>query len=184
MDKQLTLIIKIGIAAVLAFLLVKIIQTTFFCGPKRNEPFSDYPSPGPMMQMLKKPFAEGADNGNDMYKPDSYRINVPEKGRDASVTPMPTGPKRMAMGVATDLLPKEDKWAPDAESFEAIMPKAIKDQNFLEADRFIGVDTISTSNKNANLQLRADPAIPKVDVGPFLNSSYDKKDDLRKPLDC
>lgn len=181
MDKQLTLIIKIGIAAVLAFLLIKIIQTTFFCGPsaKRSEPFSDYNT------QMKKPFTEGPDNGaNEMYKPDSYRINVPEKGRDASVAPMPTGPKRMAMGVATDLLPKEDKWAPDAESFEAIMPKAIKDQNFLEADRFIGVDTISTSNKNANLQLRADPVIPKVDVGPFLNSSYDKKDDLRKPLDC
>ena len=179
MDKQLTLIIKIGIAAVLAFLLIKIIQTTFFCGPaKKNEPFADY-------NAMKKPFTEGPDNGtNEMYKPDSYRINVPEKGRDASVAPMPTGPKRMAMGVATDLLPKEDKWAPDAESFEAIMPKAIKDQNFLEADRFIGVDTISTSNKNANLQLRADPVIPKVDVGPFLNSSYDKKDDLRKPLDC
>jgi len=182
MDKQFGTIVKIGIAAVLAFLVVKIIQSTFFCKNKNAESFFDYgktKSPGP------SPSGGTSGGGDDdFYKDGGYRINVPEKGRDAQMKAIPTGPKRMSMGVATDLLPKEDQWSNEADSFEAIMPKAIKDQNFLEADRFIGVDTISTSNKNANLQLRADPPIKKTDVGPFLNSSYDKKDELRKPLEC
>jgi len=181
MDKQLVTLIKIGIAIVLAFFVVKIVQSLMYPPKGRNEPFADYF--GKKSAPAPAPGAMGPTADDDFYKAGSYRINVPEKGREAQTKPVVTGPKRAAMGVATDLLPKEDKWDDATDSFEAIMPKAIKDQNFLEADRFYGIDTIATSNKNANLQLRADPPIKKTDVGPFLNSSYDKKDDLRKPLE-
>mgnify|MGYP001438943693 CR=1 FL=1 len=37
----------------------------------------------------------------------------------------------------------------------------------------IGINTQGSSLRNANLQLRSEPVIPKVSVGPFLNSTID-----------
>lgn len=38
---------------------------------------------------------------------------------------------------------------------------------------FIGIDTISNWLKNPSYDLRSDPIIPKVDVGPWSNSTYE-----------
>ena len=38
---------------------------------------------------------------------------------------------------------------------------------------FIGIDTISNTLKNPSYDLRSDPIIPKVNVGPWNNSTFD-----------
>ena len=83
---------------------------------------------------------------------------------------------------ADDLLPKDaanSKWAQVNPAGQG----DVKDQNFLNAGYMIGINTIGSSLKNANLQLRSEPVIPKVSVGPFLNSTYEPSDALRRPLE-
>lgn len=81
-----------------------------------------------------------------------------------------------------DLLPKDaanSKWAQVNPAGQG----DVKDQNFLTAGYMIGINTVGSSLKNANLQLRSEPVIPKVSVGPFLNSTYEASDVLRRPLE-
>lgn len=83
---------------------------------------------------------------------------------------------------ADDLLPKDaanSKWAQVNPAGQG----DVKDQNFLSAGYMIGINTVGSSLKNANLQLRSEPVIPKVSVGPFLNSTYEASDVLRRPLE-
>lgn len=81
-----------------------------------------------------------------------------------------------------DLLPKDaanSKWAQVNPAGQG----DVKDQNFLNAGYMFGINTVGSSLKNPNLQLRSEPVIPKVSVGPFLNSSYEASDALRRPLE-
>jgi hypothetical protein len=43
----------------------------------------------------------------------------------------------------------------------------------LSAGNLIGLDTVGQTLKNANLQLRSDPIIQKMNVGPWNNSTYE-----------
>lgn len=81
-----------------------------------------------------------------------------------------------------DLLPRDasnSKWAQVNPAGQG----DVKDQNFLSAGYMIGINTVGSSLKNANMQLRSEPVIPKVSVGPFLNSTYEASDALRRPLE-
>jgi hypothetical protein len=50
---------------------------------------------------------------------------------------------------------------------------SILNGDMLQAGYHIGLDTIGQTLKNANLQLRSDPIIPKQDVGPWNQSTYE-----------
>lgn len=54
--------------------------------------------------------------------------------------------------------------------------------DLLQAGYHIGLDTIGQSLRNANLQLRSDPVIPKSDVGPWMQSTIEP-DYGRVPLE-
>ena len=79
-----------------------------------------------------------------------------------------------------DLLPEDanSQWA-------QVNPKGagdIQGKNFLSAGALIGVNTIGQSLRNANLQLRAEPPCPQVQVGPWLQSTIEP-DLNRRPLE-
>lgn len=81
-----------------------------------------------------------------------------------------------------DLMPSDanSQWA-------ALNPVNMNQGNILAGDMLqagyhIGLDTIGQTLKNANLQLRSDPIIPKVDVGPWNQSTYEP-DYGRVPLE-
>lgn len=71
-----------------------------------------------------------------------------------------------------DLLPKYD----DANAFAKQNPvsKLLQEQNFLTSGYHMGINTLVQSNKIPYLDLRSAPAIPKQNLGPFLNSSYEE----------
>lgn len=76
---------------------------------------------------------------------------------------------------ASDLLPKTS----DVKAFEAQFPQGqgdVTDKNFLVAGYNIGINTVSSSLKNANLQLRSDPYIPRQDTGPWNQSTIMSSD--------
>jgi hypothetical protein len=83
---------------------------------------------------------------------------------------------------ADSLLPKENNkdWFDDP--YEAT---SVKNTHLINIYRPIGVNTIQTSLKNANRQLRADPIVPKISgVSPFLNSSYEPDTNIRNQALC
>ena len=54
--------------------------------------------------------------------------------------------------------------------------------NLLNAGYFNGIDTIGQTMKNANLQIRSDPPIPKMETGPW-NQSTNEADLMRVPFE-
>jgi hypothetical protein len=58
----------------------------------------------------------------------------------------------------------------------------IQGKNFLSAGALIGVNTIGQSLRNANYQLRSEPANPQVQVGPWQQSTIEP-DLNRRPLE-
>lgn len=70
-----------------------------------------------------------------------------------------------------DLLPKDtnSEWA-------QLNPNGVGDlQNIslLKAGHHIGINTVGSNLRNANLQIRSEPVIPKANVGPWLNSTIE-----------
>jgi len=105
-------------------------------------------------------------------------------GTDTAVAPtLPAdsfAPKQIAN--PNDLLPSDQnsQWA-------ALNPVNMSQGNIIAGDMLqagyhIGLDTIGQSLKNANLQLRSDPIIPKQNVGPWNQSTYEP-DLARVPLE-
>ena len=74
----------------------------------------------------------------------------------------------------------------DTVSPNELLPKSANDSslqgaggdltnaNMLKSGHHIGIDTVGGSRGNANLQLRADPSIQKVDIGPWLQSTHEQ----------
>jgi hypothetical protein len=54
--------------------------------------------------------------------------------------------------------------------------------NMLNADKLIGINTVGSSLRNANYQVRSEPANPRVNVGPWNASTIDS-DSFRRPLE-
>jgi hypothetical protein len=70
-----------------------------------------------------------------------------------------------------DLLPKDTNsdWA-------QLNPNGVGDlQNIslLKSGHHIGINTVGSNLRNANLQVRSEPVIPKANVGPWLNSTIE-----------
>ena len=82
---------------------------------------------------------------------------------------------------AEDLLPKDaanSKWAQVNPAGQG----DLQDQNFLTAGFQIGVNTVGSSLRNANKQLRSEPVIPQNNPWPIMQSTI-TPDTLRKPLE-
>ena len=103
-----------------------------------------------------------------------------------NIAPVPQGisdsiqPEYFSHQVANpgDLLPQDQN-----SQFSALNPSATGGMpDLLQAGYHIGLDTIGQSLRNANQQLRSDPVIPKMDVGPW-NHSTIEPDLGRVPLE-
>jgi hypothetical protein len=82
---------------------------------------------------------------------------------------------------AEALLPKEKNkdWFDDP--YEST---SVKNTHLINIYRPIGVNTIQTTLKNANRQLRADPSCPKTVISPFMNSSIEPDTNIRGASLC
>lgn len=82
---------------------------------------------------------------------------------------------------ADDLLPKDaanSKWA----QLNPAGAGNVQDQNYLTAGYHIGINTVGQSLRNANLQLRSEPANPQVSVSPWSISTI-SPDNSHRPLE-
>ncbi len=75
---------------------------------------------------------------------------------------------------AEDLLPGDTDFT---NMFDQNYPHSqgnLSYKNFLESGHHYGINTVGSSLKNPNMQLRSDPPIPKISVGPWMQSSIEQ----------
>lgn len=92
---------------------------------------------------------------------------------------IPTSCSKPNIQNPSDLLPKGDsQWAQLNPSGKGELANI----NLLKAGYHIGIDTIGSSMRNSNLQIRSDPVCPQLNVGPW-NQSTITPDVFRPPLE-
>jgi hypothetical protein len=127
---------------------------------------------------------DGMDTGSTVAPPSNKQASpqvVSDVAQPANVIKdITTG---YTAGVATnpqDLLPQDQnsQWA----ALNPVSQGNIAAPDLLQAGYHIGLDTIGQTLRNANLQERSDPIIPKAAVGPW-NQSTIEPDIGRVPLE-
>lgn len=110
----------------------------------------------------------------------SFNLDSMETGTDSSAKPVVVDVSRpvdesspKAIANPNELLPTDanSQWA--ALNPVNMNQGSILNGDMLQAGYHIGLDTIGQTLKNANLQLRSDPIIPKQEVGPWNQSTYE-----------
>ena len=102
-------------------------------------------------------------------------------GMDSGVkTGMPPSCSPQSMPDPAALLPKDNNsaWAKLNPSGQGNLDSV----SLLKAGYHIGIDTVGQSLRNANLQLRSEPANPQMNVGPWNNTTIEP-DVMRVPLE-
>jgi hypothetical protein len=101
-------------------------------------------------------------------------------GESGSYHSMPPNSMRQQVVNPDDLLPKDEnsQWA-------QLNPRGngeLNNVNLLQAGYLYGINTVGSSLRNANLQLRSEPPNPQVQVSPWLNTTIEP-DLMRTPLE-
>ncbi len=99
----------------------------------------------------------------------------------AEELPMPIAGNPMApVANPTDLLPHDvnNQWG----ELNTLSRNSVNTPDLLQAGYHIGLDTVGQTLRNANLQERSDPIIPKGDTGPW-NQSTIEADFARTPME-
>ena len=113
-------------------------------------------------------------SGSKSFKLDSMETGTDSAPavKDAAAAPASaSGPAPVAN--PNELLPTDanSQWA--ALNPVNMNQGSILNGDMLQAGYHIGLDTIGQTLKNPNLQLRSDPIIPKQEVGPWNQSTYE-----------
>ena len=93
---------------------------------------------------------------------------------------LPPSCNAQAAAQPSDLLPKDN-----SASFGAMGPQgggALENVNLLQAGHHTGINTVGSSLRNANLQLRSEPPNPQTQVSPWMNTTIEP-DLMRVPLE-
>jgi len=92
---------------------------------------------------------------------------VPEAKKDKTLAAGLAARKQLK---ADELLPKDS----DANAWAKVNPKgkgSLAFKNFIEAGYHLGINTVGQTLRNANLQIRSEPANPQVPVSIWMNST-------------
>lgn len=133
---------------------------------------------------------DGMDGGMSAAQQSNARDVAPTIGTSAGgAAPSPAAGLSAAGAYAlqpvanpSELLPTDQnsQWA--ALNPNTMNQGSVLMPDLLQAGYHIGLDTIGQTLRNANLQLRSDPIIPKSDIGPW-NQSTMEADIGRVPLE-
>ena len=109
---------------------------------------------------------------SDLYAPDDNEDDYADEDYEVDTSSMSavTRSNTPIMSPSSQLLPQPSV---DAQDFAQYAPQNLEAQNFLTATQWIGVNTQGSSLRNANYDIRANPIIPKEDVGPWMQSTID-----------
>lgn len=132
-------------------------------------------------------YSTGKRKGTDtMSNSNPYIIPEPSYGENTNyagangITTNTYGVKNRKAEDPSMLLPNDSnsQWA-------SVNPQGggmLKNVNLLQAGSLVGINTVGSSLRNANLQVRSEPPNPQGSVGPWNNSTIEP-DFVRKPLE-
>jgi hypothetical protein len=86
----------------------------------------------------------------------SSEVDIPKGDVNASTSTNPS-----------DLLPAPNSGKNGWDVLNSVGTTAGANPDLLEAGHHTGIDTVGQSLRNANMQIRSDPSIPKQDTGPW-----------------
>ena len=111
-------------------------------------------------------------SGSKSFSLDSMETGTDSASAPASASSAPA-PAPSPIANPNELLPTDtnSQWA--ALNPVNMIQGSMLNGDMLQAGYHIGLDTIGQTLKNPNLQLRSDPIIPKQDVGPWNQSTYE-----------
>lgn len=111
------------------------------------------------------------------------KVKIEEPKKEGEVKPNNAsiaGYEMQNVANPADLLPKDENSKFAELNPNVMTAEGVAGGDMLDAGYHIG--TISQTLRNANLQLRSDPIIPKKDVGPWMTSTIEP-DVARTPLE-
>lgn len=132
----------------------------------------------PMSPTLGTPVSTGGSPmpayANSMSQPASA------SGLQSDTHGLPPSCARQQIVDPSELLPRDEnsEWA----KLNPVAAGDINNVNLLQAGYHIGINTVSSSLRNANLQLRSEPPNPQMSVGPWNNTTIEP-DINRRPLE-
>jgi hypothetical protein len=137
-------------------------------GPSNAMPVAPGLGPSTVAMPAMEPVGQ-----NEVYS------NVPN-GSTTSTYGLPPVPRANNQYDPSELLPKDvnSQWAQLNPAGSA----DFKNVNLLKAGSLIGIDTIGSTLRNANLQERSEPPNPTTSVSPWLNTTIEP-DLMRLPLE-
>jgi hypothetical protein len=175
MDQETTSLIWTIIAIVAIFYLLNYLMTC------KEETSSEKPQ-------LTEKFYGGAEPGEKAANheqvenaslPADY-VQIPEGDITIDGPGPQANPNLMDNAVLTSdhLLPSENDfgyWGDDTNQEDSMFNEGptLDDRNFLDCGYHYGINTVGQSLRNANQQIRSDPPIPQVDIGPWSQSTIE-----------
>ena len=117
----------------------------------------------------------------------NYQPSVADQHTEANVNGLNTDMQNMPPSCASKQIsdPKDLLPADSNSEFSKMNPSGSGDLvnvNLLRAGHHIGINTVGTSLRNANLQVRSEPPNPQLNTGPW-NTSTITADSYRRPLE-
>ena len=113
------------------------------------------------------------DENNETFRtvPEEPEVQAQEEAANDTTGRLPNECYPKDVLTPQDLLPQDSNstWAQTVPSGQG----SLGDQNFLNAGFHVGINTVGQSLRNANLQLRSEPANPQLKVSPWLQSTID-----------
>lgn len=142
----------------------------------------------PEYPKITQPTKASSNSDSDSSHDDSIKPSEPVGNEDyqaiefESSKDMPSDCYPKDRLTTEDLLPKDaanTQWAQSNPAGQG----SVEDGNLLTAGHHMGINTVGTSLRNANMQLRSDPPIPKIhNLSPWNNTTIEY-DSNRRPLE-
>jgi len=128
-----------------------------------------------------------SDNDEKRESVSNYKPSVAGQQTEANVNGLNTDMQNMPPSCASKQIsnPKDLLPADNNSEFSKMNPSGAGDLmnvNLLRAGHHIGINTVGTSLRNANLQVRSEPPNPRLNTGPW-NTSTITSDGHRRPLE-
>lgn len=183
-DNKMTHILLIGLAVIILLILVSQYtqkskkntenfspfggeeEFSPFGGEEEFAPFGDEEGFAPFGD--EEGFEDNINNVQPSESPNADVYNPVSFNNSKSVSECPVKDKLSVQ----DLLPKDaanSKWAKVNPAGQG----DVDGKNFLTAGYLSGVNTVGPSLRNANMQLRSDPPIERMNVGPWNQSTIE-----------
>ena len=128
-------------------------------------------------------------NAKEEAKPaaNNYKPSVADQPTEANVNGLNTDMQNLPPSCASKQIsnPKDLLPADGNTEFSKMNPSGSGDLmnvNLLRSGHHIGINTVGTSLRNANLQVRSEPPNPRLNTGPW-NTSTITADTHRRPLE-